>query len=106
MSNATLNRFFSLHLVCPFIIAGFTAVHLAFIHQKGSRNPTGLNSYSLKVPLHQYFTIKDAVALLAYIALLGTIVLFFPTYLGDPENYNQADALVTPVHIKPELYFL
>lgn len=81
-------------------------MHLAFIHQKGSRNPTGLNRYSLKVPLHQYFTIKDAVALFAYFAFLGVIVLLFPALFGDPENYNQADALVTPVHIKPEFYFL
>jgi len=106
VSNATLNRFFSFHFVCPLIIAAFTAVHLAFIHQKGSRNPTGLNSYSLKVPFHQYLTVKDAVALFAYLAFIGSLVIFFPALLGDPENYNQADALVTPVHIKPEFYFL
>lgn len=80
--------------------------HLIFIHETGSTNPTGLNRFSLKVPFHQYFRVKDGVALVIYLMLLGLLALFIPTRLGDAENYNQADALVTPVHIKPELYFL
>jgi len=83
-----------------------TVSHLIFIHETGSTNPTGLNSFSLKVPFHQYFTVKDGVALVLYFILLGILALFLPTSLGDAENYNQADALVTPVHIKPEFYLL
>lgn len=106
VSNSTLNRLFSFHFLCPFLIAGLTVSHLIFIHETGSTNPTGLNSFSLKVPFHQYFTVKDGVALVLYFILLGILALFLPTSLGDAENYNQADALVTPVHIKPEFYLL
>lgn len=80
--------------------------HLIYIHETGSRNPTGLNRFSLKVPFHQYFTYKDGVALVAFLIFLGFLALFVPAALGDAENYNPADALVTPAHIKPELYFL
>jgi len=80
--------------------------HLIFIHETGSTNPTGLNRFSLKVPFHQYFTVKDGVTLVIYFMFLAFLALFVPTRLGDAENYNQADALVTPVHIKPEFYFL
>lgn len=81
-------------------------VHLVYIHETGSTNPTGLNRFSLKVPLHQYYTYKDGLALVIYFFCLGVLVLLMPTLLGDAENYNQADALVTPAHIKPEFYFL
>lgn len=104
--NSTLNRFFSFHLLCPFLIAGFTISHLILIHETGSTNPIGLNRFSLKVPFHQYFRVKDGVALVFYFMFLRFLALFVPTSLGDAENYNQADALVTPVHIKPEFYFL
>lgn len=106
VGRATLSRLFSFHYLCPFILLGITVVHLILIHQKGSSNPTGLNRLSLKVPLHQYFTVKDGVALLALILFIGTLAFLFPTSIGDCENYNYADPLVTPAHIKPELYFL
>nr|BDC91892.1 cytochrome b [Armandia sp. GK-2021] len=106
VSNSTLNRLFSFHFVSPFIIAALTITHLIYIHETGSSNPTGLNSFSLKVPFHQYFTYKDAVALVIYFILLGSLAFFMPATLGDAENYNPADALVTPAHIKPEFYFL
>lgn len=104
--NSTLNRFFSFHFVSPLIIAALTVTHLIYIHETGSSNPTGLNRLSLKVPFHQYLTYKDAVALVAYFIFLGALAFFMPSTLGDAENYNPADALVTPAHIKPEFYFL
>nr|YP_009543757.1 cytochrome b [Schizocardium brasiliense]AXY64144.1 cytochrome b [Schizocardium brasiliense] len=106
VSNATLTRFFAFHFILPFMIAALSMLHLLFLHETGSNNPTGLNSSVDKVPFHTYFSYKDVFGFLAIISLLTTLALFFPVALGDPENFTPANPLVTPVHIQPEWYFL
>nr|YP_010042796.1 cytochrome b [Euretaster insignis]QPC56458.1 cytochrome b [Euretaster insignis] len=106
IDNATLNRFFSFHFLFPFIILAFSILHLLFLHQTGSNNPTGLNANLDKTPFHPYFTTKDLVGFIILLTLLTNIVLLYPTILNDPENFNQANPLITPVHIQPEWYFL
>lgn len=106
VDNATLNRFFSFHFLIPFIILGMVVIHLLFLHQTGSNNPLGLNRDSDKIPFHPYFTIKDLVGFLFLIRFLTLLTLLTPNLLGDPENFNPANPLVTPVHIQPEWYFL
>nr|UGX04548.1 cytochrome b [Mus triton]UGX04553.1 cytochrome b [Mus triton]UGX04554.1 cytochrome b [Mus triton] len=106
VDKATLTRFFTFHFILPFIIAALVIVHLLFLHETGSNNPTGLNSDADKIPFHPYYTIKDILGVLIMLLLLMTLVLFFPDMLGDPDNYMPANPLNTPPHIKPEWYFL
>lgn len=106
VDNATLNRFFSFHFLIPFIIIGVVNIHLLFLHQTGSNNPLGLKRDSDKIPFHPYFTIKDLVGFLFILRFLIILTLLAPNLLGDPENFNPANPLVTPVHIQPEWYFL
>nr|YP_009114121.1 cytochrome b [Euphaea yayeyamana]AHC02119.1 cytochrome b [Euphaea yayeyamana] len=106
VDNATLTRFFTFHFVLPFIVAAATMVHLLFLHQTGSNNPTGLNSDMDKVPFHPYFTWKDVQGFLVLITMLTMLSLMNPYMLGDPDNFIPANPLVTPVHIQPEWYFL
>ena len=106
VSNATLNRFFSLHYLFPFVLAGLIIVHLVLLHVSGSNSPTGLNPNSDKVPFHIYFTTKDTYGFVLMFILLTLLVFYAPNYLGDPENFINANPLVTPVHIMPEWYFL
>merc|ERR1712086_317271 len=102
----TLSRFYSLHFLLPFIIAGVRVVHVVFLHQTGSRNPLGLNSNYDKLPFHQYYSIKDLIGFRLTFSLLGYTCFFRPWLLGDPENFIAANPLVTPIHIQPEWYFL
>lgn len=106
VDNATLNRFFALHFLLPFLIAAMSIIHLLFLHQSGSNNPLGLSSNISKVPFHIYYSLKDIVGFVVLLATLTFIALFIPNVLGDPENFVPANPLVTPVHIKPEWYFL
>nr|ALQ78846.1 cytochrome b [Glycera cf. tridactyla FS19] len=106
VDNATLNRFFALHFLFPFIIMGTAMLHLLFLHQTGSNNPLGINSNSYKVPFHIYYTTKDVTGFLVMLLSLMLIVMFSPNLLGDPENFIPANPLVTPIHIMPEWYFL
>nr|QDV39939.1 cytochrome b [Iberolacerta aranica] len=106
IDNATLTRFFTLHFLLPFIIMGTSMVHLLFLHETGSNNPTGLNSNSDKIPFHPYYSYKDLLGALLMLLCLLSLALFFPNLLGDPENFSPANPLVTPPHIKPEWYFL
>lgn len=106
VDNATLTRFFTFHFLIPFIVAGLSAVHLLFLHQTGSNNPTGINSNTNKIPFHPYFSIKDLFGFLIIFWLLISLVLTNPFLLGDVENFIPANPLVTPVHIQPEWYFL
>nr|AOW71842.1 cytochrome b [Anomalurus beecrofti] len=106
VDKATLNRFFALHFILPFIITALVMIHLLFLHETGSNNPSGLPSDSDKIPFHPYFTIKDILGAIMLITVLLSLVLFFPDILGDPDNYTPANPLVTPPHIKPEWYFL
>nr|ADK90945.1 cytochrome b [Ochotona pallasi pricei] len=106
VDKATLTRFFAFHFILPFIIAALVMVHLLFLHETGSNNPTGIISDADKIPFHPYHTIKDALGFLLLITLLLALVLFSPDLLGDPDNYTPANPLNTPPHIKPEWYFL
>nr|UBD07214.1 cytochrome b [Otophryne sp. AF3571] len=106
VDNATLTRFFTLHFLLPFAIAGLAMIHLLFLHQTGSSNPTGLNSNLDKVPFHTYFSYKDALGFMILLSFLALISTFTPNMLGDPDNFTPANPLVTPPHIKPEWYFL
>nr|BAJ05993.1 cytochrome b [Lepus brachyurus] len=106
VDKATLTRFFAFHFILPFIIAALVMIHLLFLHETGSNNPSGISSDSDKIPFHPYYTIKDLLGFLSLILLLLLLVLFFPDLLGDPDNYTPANPLNTPPHIKPEWYFL
>lgn len=106
VNNATLTRFFALHFLLPFAIAGIRILHLLFLHETGSNNPLGLNRDGEKVPFHSYYTYKDIVGFVVLCGLLSFLVLFSPQLLTDPENFIPANPLVTPVHIQPEWYFL
>nr|ANT45821.1 cytochrome b [Apolygus lucorum] len=106
VDNATLNRFFTLHFLMPFIISAMVMIHLLFLHQTGSNNPMGLNSNYDKIPFHPYFSIKDYMGMLITLYMFIMLNLWEPQLLGDPENFIPANPLVTPVHIQPEWYFL
>jgi len=106
VSNATLNRFFSLHYLFPFVLAGLIFVHIVFLHSAGSNSPLGLNTNSDKVPFHTYFTTKDFYGFILLFIFISYLVFFIPNALGDPENFIKANPLITPVHIMPEWYFL
>nr|QGV16217.1 cytochrome b [Microtus dogramacii] len=106
VDKATLTRFFAFHFILPFIITALVLVHLLFLHETGSNNPTGLNSDADKIPFHPYYTIKDILGVLILLMAFMILTLFFPDILGDPDNYTPANPLNTPPHIKPEWYFL
>nr|YP_010947036.1 cytochrome b [Eupolyphaga hanae]WGO57832.1 cytochrome b [Eupolyphaga hanae] len=106
VDNATLNRFFTLHFLLPFIITALVLMHLLFLHQTGSNNPMGMNSNIDKIPFHPYFTTKDIVGFIIMMMLLSILLLKEPYILGDPDNFTPANPLVTPIHIQPEWYFL
>uniref|UniRef100_A0AAU8HNB0 Cytochrome b n=1 Tax=Rhinella sp. Western Amazonia TaxID=3090810 RepID=A0AAU8HNB0_9NEOB len=106
VDNATLTRFFTFHFILPFVIAGASMIHLLFLHQTGSSNPTGLNSDFDKIPFHAYYSFKDIFGFALMLALLALLSTFAPNLLGDPDNFTPANPLVTPPHIKPEWYFL
>lgn len=106
VDKATLTRFFAFHFILPFIITALVLVHLLFLHETGSNNPTGLNSDADKIPFHPYYTIKDFLGILFLLIAFIILTLFFPDILGDPDNFTPANPLNTPPHIKPEWYFL
>jgi len=107
IDNATLNRFFSLHFVLPFVIAGLSLAHIALLHEKGSTNPLGVNSNIDKISFYPYFYVKDLFWFSSFFCVLFCFFLFFePNLLGHPDNYLRANAVVTPAHIVPEWYFL
>ncbi|MEL6576293.1 MAG: cytochrome b/b6 [Pseudomonadota bacterium] len=114
VDNATLTRFFSLHYLMPFLILGLTVVHIWAFHTTGNNNPDGVNIRKSDVettkrdtvPFHPFYTIKDMYALVLFLILFTVMVFFMPNYLGHPDNYIEANPLVTPSHIVPEWYFL
>nr|UAM91058.1 cytochrome b [Euura bridgmanii] len=106
VDNATLTRFFTFHFIIPFIILTLTLIHLMFLHETGSSNPLGLNSNMDKVPFHPYFSFKDILGFIIMITLLIMVVLMSPNLFGDPDNFMPANPMITPLHIKPEWYFL
>ena len=114
VGNATLNRFFSLHYLLPFVIAGLVGVHIWAFHTTGNNNPTGVEvrrtskaeAEADTVPFWPYYVVKDLFALALIMMVFFAIVGFMPNYLGDPDNYIQANPLATPAHIVPEWYLL
>ena len=108
VDNPTLNRFFSLHYLMPFVIAGVVFLHVAALHITGSNNPLGIDPKGPQdtLPFHPYYTVKDSVGLVVYFIVFAALVFFAPNYLGHPDNYIPANPLVTPSHIVPEWYFL
>ena len=105
--NAALNRFFSLHFLLPFVIAGVIILHIWALHIPGSSNPTGVEvkTESDTVPFHPYYTAKDGFGLGAFLILFAFMVFFAPNWLGHPDNYIPANPLSTPAHIVPEWYY-
>jgi len=106
VSNATLNRFFSLHYLMPFVIAGLAIVHLSLLHKDGSNNPLGSGTNVDTVSFYPYFYTKDLFSFLILVTLFSFFVVYFPNALGHADNYIPANPLSTPAHIVPEWYFL
>ena len=106
VDNATLNRFFSLHYLLPFIIAGASILHIAALHQYGSNNPLGCLATVDKVSFYPYFFFKDLVGWVVFALFFSWFIFFAPNTLGHPDNYIPANPMSTPAHIVPEWYFL
>lgn len=108
VDNPTLNRFFSLHYLLPFVIAGVVILHIWALHIPGSNNPLGIDVKGPQdtVPFHPYYTVKDLFGLGVFIIFFGFFVFYAPNYLGHPDNYIEANPMVTPPHIVPEWYYL
>jgi ubiquinol-cytochrome c reductase cytochrome b subunit len=108
VDNPTLNRFFSLHYLLPFMIAGVVILHVWAFHITGQTNPTGIEikHKTDTVPFTPYATIKDGFAMVVFLAVFAYFVFYMPNYLGHPDNYIPADPLKTPAHIVPEWYYL
>ncbi len=108
VDNATLNRFFSLHYLLPFVLVGVVFLHIAALHITGSNNPLGIEVKGPQdtLPFHPYYTMKDSVGICVYLLVFAVLVFFAPNFLGHADNYIPANPLVTPAHIVPEWYFL
>jgi len=108
VDNPTLNRFFSLHFVLPFVIVGVVVLHVAAMHVAGSNNPLGIDPKGPQdtLPFSPYYVTKDGFSLLAFLTIFAIFVFFAPDFFGEPDNYIKANPLVTPPHIVPEWYFL
>ncbi len=106
VGSATLTRFFTFHFLVPFILIALRIIHLLFLHQTGSNNPTGTNRDPQKIPFHPYYTSKDTLGFIILFLALAIISLLTPYLFTEPENFIPANPLSTPLHIKPEWYFL
>lgn len=109
VDNATLNRFFSLHYLLPFVIVAVVILHIWSLHQFGSNNPKGIDikkGSQDMIPFHPFYTIKDLFGIGFFIVIFAVFVFYFPNYMSHPDNYIPANPLVTPTHIVPEWYFL
>jgi ubiquinol-cytochrome c reductase cytochrome b subunit len=108
VENPTLNRFYALHYLLPFVLAGLVGLHIWALHVPGNNNPTGVSvkSHQDTVPFHPYYTMKDTFAILVFLIVLSVFVFFTPNYMGHAINYEMANPLKTPTHIVPEWYFL
>jgi ubiquinol-cytochrome c reductase cytochrome b/c1 subunit len=108
VDQPTLNRFFSLHYLLPFVLAGVVGLHIWALHVPGNNNPTGISVKSSQdtIPFHPYYTIKDGFAIVVFLMFYALWVFFAPNYLGHAINYEPANPLSTPAHIVPEWYFL
>ena len=108
VDDPTLNRFYALHFLLPFVLVGVVMLHLVALHQHGSSNPTGIDAKGPqdKIPFHPYYTSKDFFGFGVFFMLFAAFVFFAPNYLGHADNYTPANPMVTPSHIVPEWYFL
>ena len=108
VDNPTLNRFFALHYLLPFVIFAVVFLHVAAMHQAGSNNPTGVEVKSQEdtITFHPYMTVKDSLGMTVFLFVFAFFVFMAPNYMGHPDNYVAANPLVTPAHIVPEWYFL
>ncbi|MEK9597921.1 MAG: cytochrome b N-terminal domain-containing protein [Alphaproteobacteria bacterium] len=108
VDNPTLNRFFALHYLMPFLIVGVVILHLVALHRFGSNNPIGIDPSGPQdtVPFHPYYTIKDFFGLSIFLSFFAATIFFFPNFMGHPDNYIPANPMQTPAHIVPEWYFL
>lgn len=106
VNNATLTRFFAFHFLFPFILLFIILLHLLYLHQTGSSDPLGVEWSHTFIPFHPYYTIKDLVGIIAACLILSFVVFLFPYVFLEPENFIKANPLSTPIHIKPEWYFL
>jgi len=104
VSNATLNRFFSLHYLLPFLLAALAVAHLIALHVHGSNNPNGVTSNGDRFSMHPYFIFKDLVTIFLFLLVLSIVVFYYPNAMGHSDNYIPADPMVTPVSIVPEWY--
>lgn len=106
VNNATLNRFFSLHYLLPFVLAALSAMHLLTLHEHGSSNPLGISGNTDRIPFHPYLVFKDLVTIFLFFLLLGLFVFYMPNALGHSDNYIPANPMQTPASIVPEWYLL
>jgi quinol-cytochrome oxidoreductase complex cytochrome b subunit len=108
VGNPTLNRFFSLHYLLPFVIAAVVALHIWALHVPGNNNPVGVDVKDSRdtLPFHPYYTMKDAFGMVLFLIPFVWFAFFAPDILGHPDNYIEFNAQVTPAHIVPEWYFL
>ncbi|MEX0808389.1 MAG: cytochrome b/b6 [Dongiaceae bacterium] len=108
VDNPTLNRFYSLHYLLPFVIVGVVILHIMALHRFGSNNPIGIDAKGPQdsIPFHPYYTVKDYFGLGVFLLVFAGFVFFDPNFFGEPDNYIEANPLVTPAHIVPEWYFL
>ncbi len=108
VDNPTLQRFFSLHYLLPFVIVGVVILHIWALHIPGSNNPLGIDAKGPgdKIPFHPYYTAKDAFGLSFFIVIFAIFVFYMPNIMGHPDNYIEANPMVTPAHIVPEWYYL
>lgn len=108
VDNPTLNRFFSLHYLVPFLIVGVVLLHLVALHRFGSNNPLGIDKKTERdsIPFHPYYTVKDAFGLAVFLLVYAGFVFYSPNFFGEPDNYIAANPLATPASIVPEWYLL
>jgi len=106
VNNATLNRFFSLHYLLPFLLAALAIMHLMTLHTHGSSNPLGVSTNADRLPMHPYFLFKDLVTIFLFFLVLATVVFYMPNAMGHSDNYIPANPMQTPPSIVPEWYLL
>jgi ubiquinol-cytochrome c reductase cytochrome b subunit len=106
VGGPTLNRFFSLHYLLPFILAALSCIHLLALHKDGSGNPLGITANVERTPIHPYFTFKDLITIFLFLLIFSFIIFYYPNLLGHSDNYIPANPIVTPASIVPEWYLL
>ena len=104
VNNATLNRFFSLHYLLPFVLAALVVLHLLTLNQHGSSNPLGISGNDDRAPMHPYFSFKDLVTVFFFLLVLSIVVCYYPNLMGHSDNYIPANPMSTPASIVPEWY--